>query len=149
MPRLAFKFVRLSRTAASLELIWFHDCGLCSMPVVLRGLSTLTGGNMNYSLPRVSSRDCSAAPLQLFFPWPPGVSGQECTDQHSANDSWGGLWSSPELSVQLFTLEYSALQNGSRFHPTPANSEPCFWTEQNLLALCGSSLPAQQPGNSL
>lgn len=88
MPRLAFKFVRLSRTAASLKLTWFHYCGLYSMPAVLRGLSTLTGGNMNYSLPRVSSRDCSAAPLQ-FFSRPPGDSQQECTDQHTANDSWG------------------------------------------------------------
>lgn len=32
----AFKFVRMSRPAIILGLIWFHSCGLCSETVVLK-----------------------------------------------------------------------------------------------------------------
>lgn len=136
LSRLALKKKRI-RAIFSLRLIRPHYWDrtllstLLNAPWIIR-FSTLAGGNRDYCLSCVSTRECS---LQSFwvFPCPRAVPSPACANQYSAIDPKGTLcrtldfiflWSSPLYSsvhwgTQLHLL-YSGRLLGSTRIPLPS-----------------------------
>lgn len=144
LPKVSRIFLRLalklcwgrSRTTIGLGLFWLYYWGMLfwgfhPMPYLLGDLSTIAGGNMNYSHPSVSSSDCLVYCFLLGFPPPWWVSFRACANQYLAQASRRHRYRSLEIALwasPFHPLCYSALQIQVTFFSP--NSDTCLlkWT---------------------